>query len=385
MLDDLYRQLDSFDAEERKRAVIALGKTKDPATLDRLAQVYRTDPDDEVRALALKAGRFIRENADVDGGSSYESESVSSRPVKPADVERARGYLDQALEFSVRGDNAKAVEYLGRAFDYNPTLRNDGMAMGLAADLTQLDSAAAARAIMDRDRRADLIRSLGGKAKRGEKAKRGGGADVGWNDVVMDLVIYGLANGAVIFVFMLVGMQSFFQDMMQQSATSPQDFPPELMSFFNNPAGIGLPSAALCGVGYLLYAIVAVIITSSITHVVATSVLGGDGTIPGLLNKTLLFLTGLSVITSILSFLPYMLTTDPNIASAVSGISGIVSIGGVIYYGKLVGDAYDFGMGKGCLALLVGSILIGVVACACFFALTAGLGAMSGGMTGSGF
>jgi hypothetical protein len=392
MLDDLYRQLDSFDKEQRKQAVIALGKTKDPAALPRLADVYRTDPDEEVRALALKAGRFIRENAPAGSSTTLGSGDPGgdlppiTREVRPAEIERARGYLDQALEFSVRGDNARAVEYLGRAFDYNPHLRNDGMAIGLAADLTGLEGSAALRLLVDRNRRADLIHSMGGKAKRsGDKPKRGDAGEVGWNDVTMDLLIYALANGAVIFVFMLVGVQAFFDAVMLQSTASPQDFPPELMQFFNNPSGFGLPAAALCGVGYALYAVVVFLINSSVTHLVATSVMGGDGTIPGLINRTALFLTGFSVATSVLSFIPYGFTADQDTISIFSSISGLVSIGGVIYYGKLVGDAYDFGMGKGCVSLLLGSLILGAVLCACFFALTVGLGAMGGGMSGSGF
>jgi hypothetical protein len=60
MIDDLGAQLKDANPEVRRRAVIALGRSKDIAALRPLAEVFRTDPDPEVRELARKAGLYIR-------------------------------------------------------------------------------------------------------------------------------------------------------------------------------------------------------------------------------------------------------------------------------------------------------------------------------------
>ncbi len=60
MIDDLIDQLNDANPEVRRRAVIALGRTKDMTALRPLAEVFRTDPDPELRELARKAGVYIR-------------------------------------------------------------------------------------------------------------------------------------------------------------------------------------------------------------------------------------------------------------------------------------------------------------------------------------
>src|SRR3954466_14332009 len=63
MIDELIRQLQNPDPDIRKRAIMALGKAKDPTALKALAQVVRGDPDPTLRELALKAGQYIRQQA----------------------------------------------------------------------------------------------------------------------------------------------------------------------------------------------------------------------------------------------------------------------------------------------------------------------------------
>ena len=65
MLDQLIRQLDDADPARRKQAVIALGKSRDASALKPLANVYRSDPEPEIRELARKAGVYIKQHAEV--------------------------------------------------------------------------------------------------------------------------------------------------------------------------------------------------------------------------------------------------------------------------------------------------------------------------------
>ncbi|MBL8148134.1 MAG: HEAT repeat domain-containing protein [Anaerolineae bacterium] len=59
----LLGQLNDFDPAVRKQAIIAIGRSKDPAALPYLATVVRTDPEQELRELARKAGQYIQQNA----------------------------------------------------------------------------------------------------------------------------------------------------------------------------------------------------------------------------------------------------------------------------------------------------------------------------------
>ncbi len=60
MIDQLIQQLQDSDPAVRRRAIIALGRSKDGAALPPLAAIVRADPDPELRDLARKAGQYIR-------------------------------------------------------------------------------------------------------------------------------------------------------------------------------------------------------------------------------------------------------------------------------------------------------------------------------------
>jgi HEAT repeat protein len=56
----IFQALKSSNPEERKKAVIALGRTKDREAWRYLATIYKNDPDQMVRDLALQAGKYIK-------------------------------------------------------------------------------------------------------------------------------------------------------------------------------------------------------------------------------------------------------------------------------------------------------------------------------------
>ncbi len=61
MIDQWIQQLNASDPELRREAVLALGRSKDPAALRYLAAIFRTDPEPELRELARKAGVYIQQ------------------------------------------------------------------------------------------------------------------------------------------------------------------------------------------------------------------------------------------------------------------------------------------------------------------------------------
>jgi hypothetical protein len=65
MIDDVLKQLKNPDPEERKKAVVTLGRLRNRAALKPLEEVYRRDPDPDLRQLAYKVGRYIQYQSQV--------------------------------------------------------------------------------------------------------------------------------------------------------------------------------------------------------------------------------------------------------------------------------------------------------------------------------
>lgn len=87
MFDRYLAQLKSADAAERRRAIISLGKLGNFSAMPALAEIYRTDPDPELRELARKAGVVIRQrNPNMSGAdiAAPSSPPPASSPQTPA-------------------------------------------------------------------------------------------------------------------------------------------------------------------------------------------------------------------------------------------------------------------------------------------------------------
>jgi len=197
----IIQALSSGDPDKRKKAVAYLAKSLDRDALPHLARVYKTDSDPEIRELAKKAGAYIQKNAPqqiVDEPDDYQDEedtaysrynnlyadddeeeatSVSSashrqHPLYASDddddiassdddiplpsniqvsavaEERAKSFVEQAMDWNVRGNNLKAVDLLKKAFKTNPRLVYDSYTMSLAMNITGLSSDDTKRLLM---------------------------------------------------------------------------------------------------------------------------------------------------------------------------------------------------------------------------------------------
>src|SRR5688572_24569839 len=141
MLDDYLEQLNSSDPRQRQAAVIALGKLRDPVALRPLAELFRTDPDAQIRELALKAGRLIRGDSSERpastapifvpamsksaAASDEETPAKKRTPITQGAITSARQLTEDALSVNLRGDKSGAVKLLNKALLLNPTLIDD--------------------------------------------------------------------------------------------------------------------------------------------------------------------------------------------------------------------------------------------------------------------
>lgn len=172
MIDqDLINQLQDTDPEIRKRAIRALAKTHDYQALEYLATVHRRDTDPDVRELAYKAGQYLRKNVtesdkqeSIYTPSSAEQPSSKQVEVTPMQRARAKGYVDQAMDWHVREDDAKASELLTKAFIANPNLMEDSYTVGIAENITNFRGKEAVRAVM-RSARSPDDTSIKGKGR----------------------------------------------------------------------------------------------------------------------------------------------------------------------------------------------------------------------------
>lgn len=139
----ILQALKSRDPEERKKAVKALAQIHTQEALRYLATIYKTDPDPDVRELAIKAGRHVKKSR-AEGEWFGESKIRSTDEVaqaKPAskvsavNQEQAKGLMDKALNESIQGNYDKAEEYARKAFQLNPDLQHDSYYAGIASEV----------------------------------------------------------------------------------------------------------------------------------------------------------------------------------------------------------------------------------------------------------
>ena len=199
--------LESPDVETRKRGIKALAKTRDRDALVYLADVYHNDSDEAVREMARKAGIYIKKNAppelepepaedrlyEDDVATAYDDEPADDTPmpsrmnVSNAARSKAKSMRDQALDFSTRGNDAKAAELLEKAFRTDPQLMQDSYTRSIAASVTG----------MPQD---EAIKHLGPSIEELRKQQRGPAVSAARNPV-QAVMIGGVILSAVIAMF----------------------------------------------------------------------------------------------------------------------------------------------------------------------------------------
>lgn len=385
-IDEALRQLKSSDPTIRRQAVIEIGKSKNPSMLSILADVYKGDGDPDVRAIAFKAGQYIKANMGPNAPTDPAPAPVPAAPVSvPAATphvselnrERASSYLSQALDHQMRGDILKASENLGRAFDHNPGLADDPLAKNLAADLTGQGPTPAVRTFLDRTARAQFIASKGGR-----KVPAGSGniplatpesGETSWGGAILDLLIYGLAVGALTFIVLIVAAQPLVNLMTAAAAQTSmtgaqaQVFQQELHILQSaSSLAFALPVALISGFS----AIVGLLIECGIEHLIVKTMLGGTGLLTSLIHKLAFFqivlipIGGVLAVIFLLVLIPQFDQNPPNV-SGIFPVLWLVGLGfGVftLYYrAHLIGRNYSISTGKGCLAIFLYTIVVAVL------------------------
>lgn len=414
MFDAYVDQLNDRDPQRRREAIIALGRSKNLAAIPYLSKVFRDDPDNELRELARKAATYIRQN-NPDVGASTEAlpgrsssavrligdatpagsaagvaaasgftESADQQaeapprkgPVRgrtykvpPDKVRLARGMVEAALDANMRGDNDKAMKQLANALATNPNLINDAYYMNIAASVTGLEGDGAIQMIVDADQRKTYIKEKVTEKKRAKIDRHMSEVRTSnWGSVGLEALTYVLINVVGPVLLLLVASelaQNTFgglnnPDLSREEAAALRQLQaqvPLLAGGATVPLLAG--SALITGIG----SIIGFVIQGVFIHLIAR-LLGGHGTFVHVMNELLRFLNRyfliLYLLLGIFVVVLFVSIGSPLILCVAIPLAlyQLYFIFGMI---GVVGKAYDFGTGLGCVTVLLTSILLALI------------------------
>lgn len=197
-MDERYIQaLKSPDKERRRAAIVALGKSGDPAALPHLAYAHKHDPEPELRELALKAGRYAKKMTMTEpppntshvirplepppaantpavirpleppppGTVKRSTESMdavifddSLKPVIPERQRRqAREIIEHAIDARVKHHTALAMQNLLKALSLDPELEQEERVQRLTSGLL-IDQAFTAYSAQNEEHALELVK-----------------------------------------------------------------------------------------------------------------------------------------------------------------------------------------------------------------------------------
>lgn len=402
-LNEIKRLLDSRDVNDRKRAILLIADSGHTDLLPYLAALYKTDPDEEIRQLAVEAGRRVKKSDEIKKQEERKWEGKPPREDAPADDKPKRvevslanekksfEMMDRALNLSLSGDGDKAKDLARQAFKANPNLQLDPYYKGMLGEIfgTHPDSAM------------DALNYGGGKPKR--KNSEEGSSDDNWGAAIGDLIIYTLVSMATVIIgfFALVSvLQNPMQNFVAIMEADPEFRAMMEMEGMSSLTGI----SELISVGSIFFIVITGVITgisalinlmfvNLFYHLSAQFLLGGEGSFVRLIRKTTNFYTvitviafaaGIGVVYLMFSQFAnvdwvaaeaamrdggsYNYTYTLDSSDSLSGMILALTCGGTLFAlfalfrtANLIGQAYDFGTGRGCLTMILGSIGLMVV------------------------
>ncbi|MBL8154270.1 MAG: HEAT repeat domain-containing protein [Anaerolineae bacterium] len=358
----LLKQLKHPDARERQRAIAQLANTRDADAIAPLEEISRIDDDAKVRQLAIKALDFLSQRVQKPG---KEAPAV----VTERDVERARGHMDTAMSLVVNNENAKATKELAKALQTNPNLKDDPYFLSLAGSVLGVGNEEALAMLRSGEKRGDFIKkSEKVKTEKRKSEHLSKAREITTPALAFDLSIYGVVLAVLTFLTPLILSQ--LMGRMVANAASMEDLDASTRAML---AEMGDPTLTFqqLGIGILLVvaivsaiaSVIALAIQGGLIHLVATRLLKGKGTFTYMMCQITPFYTMVTVVFFIWTLIAMTLAS-----------TGAVLIGGVcmlpmilaslfVFFkaaGK-IGEAYDFGVGSGCLSILIASIILAVV------------------------
>lgn len=279
------------------------------------------------------------------------------------DQVRAKEYLDAAMSLSMRGDNARALKNLTAALGLNPNLINDSFFNNVASVVTGLEGDAAAQVIIDRAERKRFTDSAAQVQKeRRVEQHLNVAKEATWGDVWFEVIIFLLivVIGPIFASLVTVEMA---RNLLNSFAAVSSDLPEALQNVEMVTAAFSMPSLLPIGIVSGISWAVSLLVQTVLIHY-AAKMFGGKGTWRHLVRVMLGFynkwLPRIFLALYVAIAVGFVSLFSP-IALCFVLILVVLSLYVSSQTANKIGEAYDFGTGKGCLSLLISLLVIGTV------------------------
>lgn len=373
---EIIQLLKSSNPDDRIEGINRLSESGHPDSIKILGALYKKETDPGVKQLVAQVARQMKE-----GGAAVSSAGTQS--ASRHDPVAAKAHLERAMDAMIEFKNDEAWLYAKKAFQANPELADDDYALGLVAEITGSDRTMAVET---------LLAGGGGpamseKPKRSEKAKISSGAErVGWGKALAGIGVYSL--------IVALGISIPF-GILGSALTAIMAFADP--SLAGATGGTVAMIAGIMGISTIIAVFIGVFIQYGLIHFSATTFLGGDGYFTNLLwNMRIPLIAQFFVQVLIFGIMIFMMfsafanidtaaieaamaTGDasyiPGIEDnfgtlqALNGLNGLISLGFTVWISIVIGKTYDFGGIKGCLSIIISSIVMTVAVCGCYFAV----------------
>lgn len=385
-------QLKSPDPKQRFEAVKQAARTRDEAALHTLSIMAQADPDPQVRAAAARAEQYIRQAlADDDdapddarravmGDDSAEKPKRKRREVSEADINRARGYVEVALTHQTNNERTKALKAMSRALELNPNSAQDSYFRSVLDEITGLSGDESLALLADAgEQRRIAVTEAQLKQERKAKGHMGDVQKTTWASAGMDLMIYTMI---LIFSGLLLVIafsqtaasvrpawndaQRAYDEALARGETPKKlERPTDTLAMADEitALNIGLPHAIVFGLIMGVSGVIGILAQLIATHVVARFLFQGQGALPYLVYRVVSFYN------SRLPILMFLLLLAVVVLLNGGGVAYIVLMLAMTLFSLYmtfavlgrIGQAYDFGLARGCLSWVVGSFVVSAI------------------------
>lgn len=193
----------------------------DDKALKILMHLYKTDENPTVRDAAHKAASHIARlrKAQAAPSPAKPQTRVASAPVDEQDYpeeaapvevsekdrKRAKGYIDEALDYQMSNDREKMVKALSKALKADPSLKKDSFFGSLAVSATGMGTLEAIAVLENEDKRKELIDAAKRHNQQEEIGKHLDAAKkYSWGNITIDMILFAVIVFAGALLFFLV-------------------------------------------------------------------------------------------------------------------------------------------------------------------------------------
>lgn len=371
-LNPYLQQLGSPIVGERKQAIVALGRTKHPAALRPLAEVYHRERDEELRALALRAGQYIQLQSNQAATMQpavkpfidvpeVEAPAPHPRAIASANIKAAKQSAEDALYLQSQGQLAKATKNLEKALSLNPALADDTYFLSIASAILDVEEGNALSVLKDRARRADMLKAADeAKKTKAAAVHMEAATQMRWLSAGLDIALYTLIVilGPVLFILILSQSVESGRAVLASSADATFQQAEEFTQAINVSSMLALAATfGVCGLAGLL-------IQCGAIHVSATRFLGGKGTFRYLIYKLVSYYNRFLMTILLVSYIAMVAAIGQGIPVLLVPVGiglGLFALLKFIKLGDRIGEAYRFSAGSGFMSVVIASFVLVVV------------------------